>query len=117
MISVALYCLWYNFARVHKLRKSPGFQTDATLPYLPRDTLALGFGGSRSLGEITIDQVRRVVAQFSQELEAIAPPKKVRDHILDVLDRLKQTEKQDELVMMWRSMASAILGLIQWLHG
>jgi len=65
---------------------------------------------------VTIDQVRRVVAQFRQELEAIAPPENVRAPILEVLDRLKQTEKQDELVMMWRSLENAVLGLIQWLH-
>jgi hypothetical protein len=30
----------------------------ATLPYIPGDTLALNFGGSRSLAEITPDQMR-----------------------------------------------------------
>jgi serine/threonine-protein kinase HipA len=38
---------------------SPGYDFVATLPYIPGDTLALTFGGSRSLAEITPDQMRR----------------------------------------------------------
>jgi serine/threonine-protein kinase HipA len=38
---------------------SPAYDFVATLPYLPKDTLALNFGGSRSLEEITRDQMRR----------------------------------------------------------
>ena len=38
---------------------SPGYDFAATLPYIPNDDLALTFGGSRSLHEITTDQVRR----------------------------------------------------------
>jgi len=38
---------------------SPAYDFVATLPYLPDDQLALTFGGSRSLGEITFDQLRR----------------------------------------------------------
>ena len=38
---------------------SPAYDFVATLPYIPNDTLALSFGGSRSLSEITTDQVRR----------------------------------------------------------
>ena len=38
---------------------SPGYDFVATLPYLPNDTLALSFGGSRSLSEITPGQMRR----------------------------------------------------------
>ena len=38
---------------------SPGYDFAATLPYIPNDNLALTFGGSRSLHEITTDQVRR----------------------------------------------------------
>ena len=40
-------------------RLSPGYDFVATLPYIPSDTLALSFGGSRSLSEITPDQMRR----------------------------------------------------------
>jgi serine/threonine-protein kinase HipA len=38
---------------------SPGYDFVATLPYIPNDKLALDFGGSRSLSEITPDQMRR----------------------------------------------------------
>jgi serine/threonine-protein kinase HipA len=38
---------------------SPAYDLLATLPYIPHDRLALSFGGSRSLSEITTDQVRR----------------------------------------------------------
>lgn len=38
---------------------SPGYDFVATLPYIPGDTLGLSFGGSRSLSEITPDQMRR----------------------------------------------------------
>lgn len=39
---------------------SPAYDFVATLPYIPRDELALSFGHSRSLSEITQDQVRRL---------------------------------------------------------
>jgi serine/threonine-protein kinase HipA len=38
---------------------SPGYDFVATVPYIPNDTLALNFGDSRSLSEITQDQMRR----------------------------------------------------------
>jgi len=38
---------------------SPGYDFVATLPYIPGDSLALSFGDSRSLSEITPDQMRR----------------------------------------------------------
>jgi serine/threonine-protein kinase HipA len=38
---------------------SPAYDFVATLPYIPRDKLALSFGGSRSVSEITTDQLRR----------------------------------------------------------
>jgi serine/threonine-protein kinase HipA len=38
---------------------SPGYDFVATLPYIPNATLGLSFGGSRSLSEITPDQMRR----------------------------------------------------------
>ncbi len=38
---------------------APAYDFVATLPYIPDDRLALTFGASRSLGEITVDQVRR----------------------------------------------------------
>lgn len=38
---------------------SPGYDFVATLLYVPNDTLGLSFGGSRSLSEITPEQMRR----------------------------------------------------------
>lgn len=38
---------------------SPAYDFVATIPYIPGDKLALNFGGSQSLNEITVDQVRR----------------------------------------------------------
>jgi serine/threonine-protein kinase HipA len=38
---------------------SPGYDFLATLPYIPNDKLALSFGGSRSLAEVTQGQMRR----------------------------------------------------------
>ena len=51
------WSLLYPDRRMPQL--SPGYDFVATLPYLPNDTLALSFGGSRSLSEITADQMRR----------------------------------------------------------
>ena len=38
---------------------SPAYDFVATVPYIPNDKLGLQFGGSQSLGEITVEQVRR----------------------------------------------------------
>jgi len=38
---------------------SPAYDFVATFPYIPNDSLALSFGGSRSLTEINVEQVRR----------------------------------------------------------
>ncbi len=38
---------------------SPAYDFVATFPYIPGDKLALNFGGSTSLNEITVDQIRR----------------------------------------------------------
>jgi serine/threonine-protein kinase HipA len=38
---------------------SPAYDFVSTLVYIPGDKLALSFGGSRSMSEITLDQVRR----------------------------------------------------------
>ena len=45
--------------RIALAHLSPGYDFVATLPYIPGDTLALSFGGSRSLSAITPDQMRR----------------------------------------------------------
>ena len=49
---------------------SPGYDFVATLPYIPGDKLALSFGGSRSLSEISKDQLRR----FADEARIPASP-------------------------------------------
>ncbi len=38
---------------------SPAYDFVSTVPYIPGDKLALGFGGGRGLDEITVEQVRR----------------------------------------------------------
>jgi serine/threonine-protein kinase HipA len=38
---------------------SPAYDFVAIFPYIPGDKLALNFGGSQSLSEITVDQIRR----------------------------------------------------------
>jgi serine/threonine-protein kinase HipA len=38
---------------------SPAYDFVATVPYIPSDSLALNFGGTKSLAEITADQLRR----------------------------------------------------------
>ncbi|MBN9663004.1 MAG: HipA domain-containing protein [Acidobacteria bacterium] len=43
----------------HTPTLAPAYDYVATLPYLREDQLALSFGGSRSLQEISVDQVRR----------------------------------------------------------
>jgi serine/threonine-protein kinase HipA len=52
-----------NWSLLHLDRRtpvlSPAYDFVATLPYIPNDSLALSFGGSRSLSEIGTDQVRR----------------------------------------------------------
>ena len=40
---------------------SPAYDFVATFPYISGDRLALNFGGSQSLNEITVDQVRRFI--------------------------------------------------------
>jgi serine/threonine-protein kinase HipA len=40
---------------------SPAYDFVATFPYIPGDKLALNFGGSQSLSEITVDQIRRFI--------------------------------------------------------
>jgi serine/threonine-protein kinase HipA len=51
------WSLLYPDGRVPVL--SPAYDFVSTLPYIPGDQLALSFGGSKSLNEITKDQVRR----------------------------------------------------------
>ena len=68
---------------------SPAYDFVATLPYIPNDTLALTFGGSRSLSGITADQVRR----FADTARLPASP----------LWRIV-TEITDRTVTVWRDL-------------
>jgi serine/threonine-protein kinase HipA len=42
-----------------KATLAPAYDYVSTVPYLPKDQLALGFGGSKEIGSITQDQIRR----------------------------------------------------------
>lgn len=94
-----------------------------SVPRLVAQVVSLGFtyasirDAISFLGvSVTIEQIRRVVAQFRQELQAIAPPRHVGEPVLSALDGLVQVDKQEELVTAWRSLETAVLGLMQWLH-
>jgi serine/threonine-protein kinase HipA len=50
---------------------SPAYDFVATFPYIPGDKLALKFGGSQSLGEITVDQVRRLTDTARMPMEPV----------------------------------------------
>ncbi len=60
---------------------SPAYDFVATVPYITDDKLALSFGGSRALDEITLDRVRR----FTDT--ARLPMKPVWDIVRETLDR------------------------------
>jgi hypothetical protein len=49
-------------------------------------------------------------------LEAIAPPEKVKAPIMEALDRIKETERQDEMFEAWKLLQNSVLGLIRWLR-
>ncbi len=66
---------------------SPAYDFVATLPYMPGDKLALSFGGSRSLDEITLDQVRR----FTDT--AGLPMKPVSETVRETVDRTAEVWK------------------------
>jgi serine/threonine-protein kinase HipA len=51
------WSLIYPDRRTPKL--SPAYDFVATTPFIPADRLALSFGGSRSIHEVTRDQIRR----------------------------------------------------------
>ena len=66
---------------------SPAYDFVATLPYLANDSLALTFGGSRGLNEITPEQVRR----FTDT--ARLPMKPVWDIVRETVERTTLTWK------------------------
>ena len=82
---------------------SPSYDFVATLPYIPNDTLALSFGGSRSLSEITIDQVRR----FADTARLPASP--LWPIVTDMTDRtVSAWENLDEKNLIPEDMRKAI---------
>ena len=67
--------------------------SSATAPYLPGDQLALSFGRSKSLGEITPDQIRR----FADTAELPVNPiwriaKETVDRTLSAWEKLEQKD-------------------------
>jgi serine/threonine-protein kinase HipA len=50
---------------------SPAYDFVATLPYIPGDSLALTFGGSKSLDGITLDQVRRFTDKARMPMDPV----------------------------------------------
>ena len=73
---------------------SSGYDFPATLPFIPNDTLALGFGGSRSLREITPGQMR----SFADKASIRASP----------LSRIA-VETAQKTVAAWKSLEQADL--------
>jgi serine/threonine-protein kinase HipA len=75
----------------------------ATLPYIPEDSLALSFGGSRSFKAITLEQVRRFVDT------AGLPMKPVSDVMRETADRTRdEWLKLAEKDLLPAQMAGAI---------
>jgi len=82
---------------------SPSYDFVATLPYIPNDTLALSFGGSRSLSEITTDQVRRFADTARLPVSPLWPM------VTDMTDRtVSAWENLDEKHLMPEDMRKAI---------
>jgi serine/threonine-protein kinase HipA len=69
---------------------SPAYDFVATLPYIPKDALALTFGGSRTLSEITTDQVRRFADTARLPMSPLWPI---------------VTETADRTVAVWENLA------------
>jgi serine/threonine-protein kinase HipA len=82
---------------------SPAYDFVATLPYMPKDKLALNFGDSRSLAEITVDQVRR----FADRARLPASP--VWRIVTETAERtVAAWEALDEKQVLSRAMRAAI---------
>lgn len=86
---------------------SPAYDFVATLPYIPHDTLALTFGGSRSLNEITVDQVRRLADT------ARLPASPLWPLVTEITDRtVAAWDNLDEKDLLPENMRNAIGGQI-----
>ena len=82
---------------------SPAYDFVATLPNIQNDTLALSFGGSRSLTEITTEQVRR----FADTARLPASP--LWPMVTEMTDRtVAALENLDEKSLMPNEMRQAI---------
>jgi serine/threonine-protein kinase HipA len=89
---------------------SPAYDLLSTLPYIPGDTLALNFGNSRSLAEITKDQVRR----FADTARLPVSPvwKIVAETTERTVENWRTLEQRDALPKeMDRAMEKQILGV------
>ena len=84
---------------------APAYDFVATLPYIPGDSLALSFGGSRSLDGITWDQVRRFVDT------ARLPMKPVREAVRETAERTAEAwRKLDQKDVLPQAMRTIIDG-------
>jgi serine/threonine-protein kinase HipA len=82
---------------------SPAYDFIATFPYIPNDSLALSFGGSRSLSEIGTDQVRR----FADTARLPASP--LWTIVTDIIDRtVAAWERLPEKDLLSEKMRKAI---------
>ena len=66
---------------------SPAYDFVSTVPYIPGDSLALSFGGAKSLGSIGLDQLRRFVDT------ARLPMKPVSDIVRETVERTNEAWK------------------------
>jgi serine/threonine-protein kinase HipA len=67
---------------------SPAYDLVSTVPYIPGDSLALSFGGTKSLDGITLDQIRR----FADT--ARLPMKPVSDIVRETVERTAEAWKR-----------------------
>jgi serine/threonine-protein kinase HipA len=82
---------------------SPAYDFVGTFPYIPNDSLALSFGGSRSLSEIGTDQVRR----FADTARLPASP--LWTIVTDIIDRtVAAWERLPEKDLLSEKMRKAI---------
>ena len=79
------WSLLYPDGRIPVL--SPAYDFVSTLPYIPNDTLALSFGGSKNIDAISLDQVRR----FADT--ARLPMKPVADIVRETVERTSEAWK------------------------
>ncbi len=100
------WSLLYRDGRTPSL--SPAYDMVATIAYLPQDSLALTFGGSRSLEEITPDQLRRFAdtARIAQS----TLPRLVEDTIARTVAGWKTLDEKD---LLSRAMRDAIAKQIE----